>query len=27
VMIVKEEGAILGMNLRHPIVTNMDFVV
>jgi len=27
VVIVKGEGAVLGVNLGHPIVTNGDFVV
>jgi len=26
VMIVEEEGAVLGANFGHPIVTNGDFV-
>jgi len=27
VEIVEEEGAIFGINVEHPIVTNGDFVV
>jgi len=26
VVIVEEEGAVLGVNLGHPIITNRDFV-